>query len=84
MKSATCGGGEVFARIADKAEDPRKGADAVRLVAAIKDLQTTTTIAGHPLAEPKAVWIALWDNEVRLRYGYFITCTGVVKDAKSG
>ncbi len=32
-------GGEVFARIGDKAEDPRKGADAVRLVAAIKQLQ---------------------------------------------
>jgi hypothetical protein len=34
--------------------------------AAIKDLQTTTTIAGHPLAEPKAVWIALWDNAADL------------------
>jgi hypothetical protein len=33
---------------------------------AIKDLQTTTTIAGHPLAEPKAVWIALWDNAADL------------------
>ena len=34
--------------------------------AAIRDLQTTTTIAGHPLAEPKAVWIALWDNAADL------------------
>jgi hypothetical protein len=34
--------------------------------AAIKDLQTTTTIAGHPLAEPKAIWIALWDNAADL------------------
>jgi hypothetical protein len=34
--------------------------------AAIKDLQTTSTIAGHPLAEPKAVWIALWDNAADL------------------
>jgi hypothetical protein len=33
---------------------------------AIKDLQTTATIAGHPLAEPKAVWIALWDNAADL------------------
>jgi hypothetical protein len=30
------------------------------------DLQTTTTIAGHPLAEPKAIWIALWDNAADL------------------
>jgi superfamily II DNA or RNA helicase len=32
-------GGEVFARIGDKAEDSSKGADALRLVAAIKELQ---------------------------------------------
>lgn len=32
-------GGEVFARSGDKAEDSDKGADAVRLVAAIKELQ---------------------------------------------
>jgi len=32
-------GGEVFARSGDKAEDPSKGAEAVRLVAAIKGLQ---------------------------------------------
>ena len=32
-------GGEVFARSGDKAEDACKGADAVRLVAAIKELQ---------------------------------------------
>ena len=32
-------GGEVFARIGDKAEDASKGADAMRLLAAIKDLQ---------------------------------------------
>jgi hypothetical protein len=30
--------------------------------AAITDLQSTTTIAGHPLAEPQAIWFALWDN----------------------
>jgi superfamily II DNA or RNA helicase len=32
-------GGEVFARIGDKAEDASKGADAVHLLAAIKELQ---------------------------------------------
>jgi hypothetical protein len=31
--------------------------------AAITDLQATTTIAGHPLAVPQAVWFALWDNK---------------------
>jgi hypothetical protein len=30
--------------------------------AAMTDLQNTTTIAGHALAEPKAIWFALWDN----------------------
>jgi hypothetical protein len=31
-------GGEVFARLGEKAEDGRKGADALRLVATIKEL----------------------------------------------
>ena len=31
-------GGEVFARVGDKANDPRKGADAARLLAALKKL----------------------------------------------
>jgi Domain of unknown function (DUF1906) len=30
--------------------------------AAVIDLQTSTTIAGHALDEPQAVWFALWDN----------------------
>jgi glycoside hydrolase-like protein len=30
--------------------------------AAMTDLQSTTTIAGHALDEPKAIWFALWDN----------------------
>jgi Domain of unknown function (DUF1906) len=30
--------------------------------AAMIDLQSTTTIAGHALDEPKAIWFALWDN----------------------
>ena len=29
---------------------------------AITDLQSNTTVAGHSLAEPQAVWFALWDN----------------------
>jgi len=32
----------------------------------ITDLQTTTTIGGHALAEPQAIWFALWDNAVNL------------------
>ena len=30
--------------------------------AAIIDLQSTTMISGHSLAEPQAIWFALWDN----------------------
>ena len=41
--------------------------------AAIRDLQTTTAIAGHPLAEPKAVWIALWDNAADLDGTPYVT-----------
>jgi superfamily II DNA or RNA helicase len=32
-------GGEIFARTGDKADNPRKGADAMRLVSAVKELQ---------------------------------------------
>ena len=32
----------------------------------VTDLQTTSTIGGHPLAEPQAIWIALWDNATNL------------------
>jgi Domain of unknown function (DUF1906) len=34
--------------------------------AAITDLQSATTVAGHPLAEPQAIWFALWDNASNL------------------
>jgi hypothetical protein len=34
--------------------------------AAIIDLQSTAMIAGHPLAEPQAIWFALWDNASNL------------------
>jgi Domain of unknown function (DUF1906) len=30
------------------------------------DLQDNTSVAGHPLAEPQAIWFALWDNAVNL------------------
>ena len=28
----------------------------------LADLQSNTTVAGHSLAEPQAIWFALWDN----------------------
>jgi hypothetical protein len=48
-------GGEVFARHGEKAEDPAKGSDAVRLIAALQTLRTAgkkigrvaVNIAGH-------------------------------------
>jgi len=42
--------------------------------AAIIDLQSTTTIAGHPLAEPPAIWFALWDNATNLTGAPYMTC----------
>jgi len=42
--------------------------------AAIIDLQSTTTIAGHPLAEPPAIWFALWDNANNLTGAPYMTC----------
>jgi hypothetical protein len=41
--------------------------------AAIIDLQSTTTIAGHPLAEPQAIWFALWDNATSLTGAPYMT-----------
>ena len=41
--------------------------------AAIIDLQSTTSIAGHPLAEPQAVWFALWDNTNNLAGAPYMT-----------
>jgi hypothetical protein len=37
------------------------------------DLQTTTSIGGHPLAEPQAIWFALWDNAVDLTGSPYMT-----------
>ena len=39
----------------------------------ITDLQTTSTIGGHPLAEPQAIWIALWDKETNLTGAPYVT-----------
>ena len=39
----------------------------------VTDLQTTTTIAGHPLAEPQAIWIALWDNALNVTGSPYVT-----------
>jgi hypothetical protein len=32
----------------------------------VSDLQSARTIAGHALAEPQAIWIALWDNALNV------------------
>jgi Domain of unknown function (DUF1906) len=34
--------------------------------AAVTDLQSTTEIAGHALAEPQAIWFAFWDNSTNM------------------
>jgi hypothetical protein len=39
----------------------------------VTDLQTTATIAGHPLAEPQAIWIALWDNALNVTGSPYVT-----------
>src|SRR5207248_485656 len=40
-------GGEVFARVGDKAEDPARGEDAVRLIEAIKQLHAQGETISH-------------------------------------
>jgi hypothetical protein len=37
------------------------------------DLQTTSSIDGHQLAEPQAIWFALWDNVVNLTGSPYLT-----------
>jgi hypothetical protein len=39
----------------------------------VVDLQTTTSIGGHQLAEPQAIWFALWDNAVNLTGSPYMT-----------
>ena len=39
----------------------------------VTNLQTTATIAGHPLAEPQAIWIALWDNVLDVTGSPYVT-----------
>jgi hypothetical protein len=33
---------------------------------AVQDLVSTSRVSGHPLAEPTALWFALWDNKTNL------------------
>ena len=37
------------------------------------NLQNTSSIAGHPLAKPQAIWFALWDNAVNLTGSPYMT-----------
>ncbi len=37
------------------------------------NLQNTTSIGGHPLAKPQAIWFALWDNAVNLTGSPYMT-----------
>jgi glycoside hydrolase-like protein len=37
------------------------------------NLQNTTSVAGHPLAKPQAIWFALWDNAVNLTGSPYMT-----------
>jgi hypothetical protein len=39
----------------------------------VVDLQTTSSIGGHGLAKPQAIWIALWDNAVNLTGSPYLT-----------
>jgi len=39
----------------------------------IVDVQSATTVAGHPIAKPKAVWFALWDNAANLTGTGYLT-----------
>jgi hypothetical protein len=37
------------------------------------NLQNTSSIGGHPLAKPQAIWFALWDNAVNLTGSPYMT-----------
>ena len=39
----------------------------------VVNLQTTSSVAGHPLTEPQAIWFALWDNVVNLTGSPYLT-----------
>ena len=41
------------------------------------NLQNTSTVAGHALARPQAIWFALWDNVVNLTGSPYMTPNGV-------
>jgi|HubBroStandDraft_4_1064222.scaffolds.fasta_scaffold64119_2 hypothetical protein len=37
------------------------------------NLQNTSSVGGHPLAKPQAIWFALWDNAVNLTGSPYMT-----------
>jgi hypothetical protein len=39
----------------------------------VVNLQATTSVGGHPLVEPQAIWFALWDNAVNLTGSPYMT-----------
>ena len=46
----------------------------------VTDLVTNTVIGGHPLAEPDALWFALWDNENNLTGTPYLPATRWASD----
>jgi hypothetical protein len=49
----------------------------------VTNLQTTATIAGHALAEPQAIWIALWDNALNVTGSPYVTSSVWPASARS-
>jgi len=39
----------------------------------VVNLQNTSSVGGHPLARPQAIWFALWDNAVNLTGSPYMT-----------
>jgi hypothetical protein len=48
-----------------------------------EDLQKTATVAGHALARPQAIWIALWDNKLNLTGSPYLTTAVWANNARS-
>lgn len=46
----------------------------------VTDLVTNTVIGGHPLAEPDALWFALWDNDNNLNGTPYLPATRWASD----
>jgi hypothetical protein len=49
----------------------------------VSNLQTTATIAGHALAEPQAIWIALWDNALNVTGSPYVSSSVWPTSARS-